>query len=107
MNERKVIFLESPGSLTFEVQDIPAIVAVAKQHVYRHRARQHMGDAVVVLPRSRTAWTYRSLRAPIYCRPQRCDAGQRDYNDALGPRIQNGAWTFGQIYPDRTTHGLH
>lgn len=26
----KAIFLESPGSLTFEVQDIPAIVAVAK-----------------------------------------------------------------------------
>lgn len=28
----KVIFLESPGSLTFEVQDLPAICAVAKQH---------------------------------------------------------------------------
>ena len=28
----KVIFLESPGSLTFEVQDIPAITAVAKAH---------------------------------------------------------------------------
>ena len=28
----RVIFLESPGSLTFEVQDVPAIVAVAKQH---------------------------------------------------------------------------
>jgi cysteine-S-conjugate beta-lyase len=28
----KVIFLESPGSLTFEVQDIPAICAVAQQH---------------------------------------------------------------------------
>lgn len=28
----KAIFLESPGSLTFEVQDIPAIVAVAKAH---------------------------------------------------------------------------
>ena len=27
----RAIFLESPGSLTFEVQDIPAIVAVAKQ----------------------------------------------------------------------------
>ncbi len=26
----KLIFLESPGSLTFEVQDVPAIVAVAK-----------------------------------------------------------------------------
>lgn len=29
----KVIFLESPGSLTFEVQDIPAIVAVAKKNL--------------------------------------------------------------------------
>ena len=28
----KAIFLESPGSLTFEVQDIPAICAVARQH---------------------------------------------------------------------------
>lgn len=28
----KVIFMESPGSFTFEVQDIPAIVNVAKQH---------------------------------------------------------------------------
>ncbi|QBL08072.1 cystathionine beta-lyase [Rheinheimera sp. D18] len=28
----KVIFLESPGSLTFEMQDIPAICAVAKRH---------------------------------------------------------------------------
>ncbi len=28
----KLIFLESPGSLTFEVQDVPAIVAVARKH---------------------------------------------------------------------------
>jgi len=28
--ETKLVFLESPGSLTFEVQDIPAIVAVAR-----------------------------------------------------------------------------
>lgn len=28
----KAIFLESPGSLTFEVQDVPAIAAVAKAH---------------------------------------------------------------------------
>ncbi len=28
----KVIFLESPGSLSFEVQDVPAIVKVAKKH---------------------------------------------------------------------------
>lgn len=28
----KVVFLESPGSLTFELQDIPAIAAIARQH---------------------------------------------------------------------------
>ncbi len=28
----KAIFMESPGSLTFELQDVPAIVAVAKRH---------------------------------------------------------------------------
>ena len=28
----RAIFMESPGSLTFEVQDVPAIVAVAKTH---------------------------------------------------------------------------
>ncbi|WP_298092152.1 cystathionine beta-lyase [uncultured Sphingomonas sp.] len=28
----RAIFMESPGSLTFEVQDVPAIVAVAKEH---------------------------------------------------------------------------
>lgn len=33
--ETKLIFLESPGSLTFEVQDIPAIVAVARERGVR------------------------------------------------------------------------
>lgn len=28
----KVVYLESPGSLTFEVQDVPAIAAVARKH---------------------------------------------------------------------------
>ncbi|MBX8828471.1 PLP-dependent transferase, partial [Ochrobactrum sp. SFR4] len=28
----RVIFTESPGSNTFEIQDIPAIVAVAREH---------------------------------------------------------------------------
>src|SRR5262249_61252971 len=27
-----VVYLESPGSLTFEIQDVPAIARVAKQH---------------------------------------------------------------------------
>ena len=29
-DETRVIYLESPGSLTFEIQDVPAIVAIAK-----------------------------------------------------------------------------
>ena len=28
----RVLFMESPGSLTFEVQDVPALVAMAKKH---------------------------------------------------------------------------
>ena len=31
----RAIYLESPGSLTFETQDVPAIVGVAKAHGYR------------------------------------------------------------------------
>ncbi len=30
--QTRAIFIESPGSLTFEVQDVPALVAVAKAH---------------------------------------------------------------------------
>ncbi|MCH8536434.1 MAG: cystathionine beta-lyase [Alkalimonas sp.] len=46
----KVIFLESPGSLTMEVQDVPAICRIAKQH-----------DIVTVLDNT---WA-----SPILCRP--------------------------------------
>ena len=46
----KVIFLESPGSLTLEVQDIPAICAVARQH-----------DIVTILDNT---WA-----SPILCQP--------------------------------------
>lgn len=46
----RVIFLESPGSLTFEMQDIPAITAVARQH-----------NIVTILDNT---WA-----SPILCRP--------------------------------------
>lgn len=46
----RVIFLESPGSLTFEMQDIPAITAVAQQH-----------NIVTILDNT---WA-----SPILCRP--------------------------------------
>ncbi len=31
-NNTKVIYMESPGSVTFEIQDVPAIVAAAQKH---------------------------------------------------------------------------
>lgn len=45
--ETKVIFTESPGSLTFEVQDIPAIAKAA-----------HTGDAIVILDNTWSAGLY-------------------------------------------------
>ena len=52
----RVVFTESPGSLTFEVQDIPAIAAVAHRAGRARDPRQHVGDAArlpLVRPRRR------------------------------------------------------
>ena len=43
-----LIYLESPGSLTFEVQDVPAIVAVAKARGIDDHARQYLGGAALL-----------------------------------------------------------
>ena len=43
----KVVFTESPGSQTFEVQDIPAIAKAAHAARRRGHPRQHLGDAAV------------------------------------------------------------
>ena len=52
----KVVFAESPGSQTFEVQDIPAIAKAAHDARRRGHSRQHLGDAALlqaVRPRRR------------------------------------------------------
>lgn len=48
--ETRVVFLEAPGSLTFEMQDVPAICEVA-----------HAAGAVVVMDNT---WA-----SPLYCKP--------------------------------------
>src|SRR6478736_2661148 len=48
--ETKIVFTESPGSLTFEMQDIPAIAAAA-----------HARDCLVVMDNT---WA-----SPLYCKP--------------------------------------
>ena len=52
----RIVFTESPGSLTFEMQDIPAIAEVAHRHGALVVTRQLVGDAVrlpLVRPRRR------------------------------------------------------
>jgi cystathionine beta-lyase/cystathionine gamma-synthase len=72
----KAVFCESPGSLTFEVQDIPAIAKIA----HAHGASVLMDNtwATPLLLSAAGAW-----RGPlhpggdqIYRRPCRCDAGR-------------------------------
>ena len=40
----KVVFTESPGSNTFEMQDIPAIAKAAQRQRRRRHDGQHLGD---------------------------------------------------------------
>ena len=65
---------ESPGSLTFEVQDVPAIAAAAHANGHRRHPRQHLGDAAV-LRRARPRRRHRrDRRDEIHRRPFRRDA---------------------------------
>jgi hypothetical protein len=80
----RAIFLESPGSLTFEVQDVPGICAVGEGAGARHPARQYLGDAAAV-PGAGRGRRSRDPRLHQICRrPFRRDAG-------LGHR-DGGAW---------------
>ena len=40
----RAVLLESPGSLTMEVCDIPALAAIAREQGRGQRARQHLGE---------------------------------------------------------------
>ena len=92
--ETRVIFLESPGSLTFEMQDVPAIVAVAKRAGVIDRHRQHLGDAGLfqaARPRRRRR---RAVRDEIHRRAFRPDA-RHDHDDRaeLRPHSPDGERT--------------
>lgn len=93
----RVIFLESPGSLTFEVQDVPAIVAVAKAR----------GIVTVIDNTWATSLFFQPLSHGVDVSIVACTKyivghsdvmlGSASANAALWPRIQSGAWAFGQI----------
>jgi cystathionine beta-lyase len=99
--ETRLIFLESPGSLTFEVQDIPAIVAVA-----RERGIWTMLDNTWATPLLFPAIaqdidvTMMSLTKYV---GGHSDAmmGSLTATKALWPRLRQGAYQLGQaVSPD-------
>lgn len=61
--ETVAVYCESPGSATFEIQDIPAIAEVA----HRHGAlviHDNTWATPISSPRSRVGWISRSMRRP-------------------------------------------
>ena len=100
----KAVFCESPGSLTFEVQDIPAIAAAPRMRMARQRPDgQYLGDAAVVPGRWRMAWTSRSRRRTKYI------GGHADVmmgyvtaNESHAARLDADPWRYGPVLPAAT-----
>ncbi len=93
----RAIFLESPGSLTFEVQDIPAIVAAA-----RERGVVTLIDNTWATPLYLPALDLGVDVSILAC--TKYIVGHSDVmmgsvtaNAALFPRIRQMAWLFGQM----------
>ena len=90
--ETKAVFLESPGSITFEVQDVPATRGRRAREGHRRHPRQHLGDAAPFRcdrPRRRSVG---AVGDEIYRRPCRCAAGLGDRQRRLGGPPGAGAW---------------
>ncbi len=93
----RAIFLESPGSLTFEVQDIPAIVEAAKE-----RGIVTLIDNTWATPLFLPALSLGVDISILAC--TKYIVGHSDVmmgsvtaNDALFPKIRQTAWSFGQM----------
>ncbi len=93
----RAIFMESPGSLTMEVQDVPAIVAVA-----RERGISTLIDNTWATPCFFPALSHGVDISILACTKYivgHSDAmmGSVTANAAHWPAIQSMAWLFGQI----------
>ena len=88
--QTRVVYLEAPGSLTFEMQDVPAIAALRHRRGAAGDDGQHLGDAALlqaVQPRRRH---HRSCRNEIHRRPCRCDDGHRRLPRRALPAVEAG-----------------
>jgi cystathionine beta-lyase len=92
----RAIFLESPGSLTFEVQDVPGICRIAKQH----------GIVTLIDNTWATPFFFEALKAGVdlsilACTKYICGhsdvmLGSVTANDAWWPRLVQTSRAFGQ-----------
>lgn len=92
----RVLFLESPGSITMEVQDVPSLVAVAKQH-----------DLITILDNTYgNGWHYKPLDHGVDISIQAATkyiVGHSDVmmgvavaNEALWPTLREHSYLLGQ-----------
>jgi cystathionine beta-lyase len=96
-NRTRAIFLESPGSLTFEIQDVPAISAIA-----RDRGIVTLIDNTWATPLFFPALSHGVDISILACTKYivgHSDVmlGSATANAALFPRVQKSAWLFGQM----------
>ena len=94
----RAVYLESPGSLSFEVQDVPAIAAAAHAKGARRADGQYLGEPAL-FPRARQR---RRSRDPVRHQIHR-RAFRRDARHGLPPTRQPGrgsptrCFTMGQL----------
>ena len=98
----RAILLESPGSLTMEVQDVPAICDSRARARDRHAARQYLGDAAAVSRRSPAGVDITHPRGDQICRwACRRHDGRRDRDRRITIALQTAAWDLGHaVSPD-------
>ena len=57
-----LLYMESPSSLTFEMQDVPNLAALAREKGAKSIIDQHLGNPLFISARSNMAWIYRFIR---------------------------------------------
>ena len=105
-----VILLESPGSLTFEVQDIPAIVAVAKKHKITTIADNTWSTPLLFKPLEHGVDISVEACTKYFCGHSDVMIGSASANGAVFKKLSRTAYQMGHtVSPDDaflTSRGL-
>lgn len=105
-----VILVESPGSLTFEVQDIPAIVAVAKKHKITTIADNTWSTPLLFKPLEHGVDISVEACTKYFCGHSDVMIGSASANGAVFKKLSRTAYQMGHtVSPDDaflTSRGL-